>query len=72
LLPAGHARLLGKAKILHRDISNKNILLGKLDTVGYRGILIDLNVAIDLDEDRQHTVKEARTVRHCLFSTFRI
>ncbi|TEB09969.1 hypothetical protein FA13DRAFT_1783217 [Coprinellus micaceus] len=33
---AGHARLLGKAKILHRDISNKNILLGKLDTVGYR------------------------------------
>ncbi|KII94496.1 hypothetical protein PLICRDRAFT_169250 [Plicaturopsis crispa FD-325 SS-3] len=44
---------LWKKKILHRDISKNNILLGSdaLDVAGNRGILIDLDLAIKIHRD---------------------
>ncbi|KAJ3507186.1 hypothetical protein NMY22_g17006 [Coprinellus aureogranulatus] len=58
----GHMKLLSEAKILHRDINDKNVLLGKdNDPVGWRGVLIDLNVAIDFDNLKKRVAKEART-----------
>jgi serine/threonine protein kinase len=51
--------------ILHRDISNTNVLLGKKDAAeGYRGILIDLGVAFYYgpDADLEKITKEARSV----------
>lgn len=42
----GH-RGLYKLGILHRDVSLQNILLGKDDApVGWRGVLIDLDMAV--------------------------
>ncbi|KAJ3527029.1 hypothetical protein NMY22_g9931 [Coprinellus aureogranulatus] len=58
----GHMKLLSEAKILHRDVNDKNVLLGKDgDPVGWRGVLIDLNVAIDFDNLKKRLNKEART-----------
>ena len=58
-------RALYSIDILHRDISNTNVLLGKKDaTEGYRGVLIDLGVAFYYgpDADLEKITKEARSV----------
>ncbi|KAJ3519152.1 hypothetical protein NMY22_g13333 [Coprinellus aureogranulatus] len=60
---AAHARLLTKG-ILHRDVSENNMLLGipTNDLAdGYRGVLIDLGVALDLINADATLTKEART-----------
>ncbi|TFK23553.1 hypothetical protein FA15DRAFT_642331 [Coprinopsis marcescibilis] len=45
----GHRGLIDKKRILHRDISVNNILLGKPDAIeGWRGVLIDLDVGVRL------------------------
>ncbi|KAF5316304.1 hypothetical protein D9619_006551 [Psilocybe cf. subviscida] len=45
---AGH-RALWMRNILHRDVGNHNILIGKEDAqTGNRGVLIDLDMAIDI------------------------
>ena len=56
-------RLVAGAKIVHRDINDKNVLLGRDDAkVGWRGVLIDLGVAVDFDKrSAQQIAKEART-----------
>ncbi len=48
---AGHRSLLEDGKILHRDISSNNIIIVELAGGGAqkRGILIDLNLAKELD-----------------------
>lgn len=55
---------LWKGKILHRDITNKNILLGNEGAgKGWYGVLIDLGVALDFgDEASSNITKEARSV----------
>jgi serine/threonine protein kinase len=41
-----HQSLLGKAKILHRDISENNIIITDPETAnGFSGMLIDLDLA---------------------------
>ncbi|KAF5333961.1 hypothetical protein D9611_014939 [Ephemerocybe angulata] len=42
----GHRKLLLLKKVLHRDVSPRNILLGSTDDIGERGILIDLDMAV--------------------------
>ena len=49
-LITGHEILCKKRKILHGDISPWNIIIEKLTR---RGLLIDYDYAIDLDESRQ-------------------
>ncbi|KAF8971790.1 hypothetical protein BDZ97DRAFT_1785143 [Flammula alnicola] len=54
---AGHQNLWNE-HILHRDVSINNILIGQPgSTAGYRGILIDLDMAILID--RKDSLKEA-------------
>ena len=54
---------------MHRDIHEGNILLGpKGAPVGWRGVLIDLGVAIDVYGLRKAIVREARTVSYPLTS----
>ena len=64
-----HANLY-EINLLHRDISNKNILLGREEAPdGFKGILIDLSVALDFGPNANPTVtKEARPVRPPLAS----
>ena len=57
-------------KILHRNITIENILIGKKADgsdadPGYRGILIDLYMAIQWDGDRRNLSAEQRLV--CTF-----
>lgn len=51
--------------IIHRDVSNKNILLGREgDVGGPQGVVIDLGVALDFGPDRAHSkiTEEPRSV----------
>ncbi|TEB22242.1 hypothetical protein FA13DRAFT_1778872 [Coprinellus micaceus] len=58
----GHAYLY-ENDILHRDISDKNILIGREGAPdGYKGILIDLSVALDFGPNGDpYVTKEARS-----------
>lgn len=60
---SGHLGLF-KAGILHRDVSVNNILLGRPGAVnGWRGVLIDLDMAIYYnDPERVPTKADYRTV----------
>jgi Fungal protein kinase len=65
-LPLGHRGLLSR-QVLHRDVSINNILLGKLRaSVGWRGILIDLDMGILIDRDPDTVAADARTVRRTI------
>lgn len=47
----GHRNLWTQKYILHRDISTNNVLLGQPKSLpGSRGILIDLDMAIRIDQ----------------------
>jgi len=52
------------AGVLHRDISNNNVLLAApgADPRQARGILIDLDMAIMLDRDSDNISADFRTV----------
>jgi tRNA A-37 threonylcarbamoyl transferase component Bud32 len=69
---SAHARLF-KNKILHRDISMQNIVLG-LPTSDSRGYLIDLDMAIDISIDRNAAGvgKDERTVSSAILYSHRI
>ncbi|KAH6904387.1 hypothetical protein BKA70DRAFT_1507805 [Coprinopsis sp. MPI-PUGE-AT-0042] len=57
----GHRALLHR-KVLHRDVSINNILLGKPNaSEGWRGVLIDLDMAIMIDRDPKSIAADIRT-----------
>ena len=62
---------LYKIGILHRDITNKTILLGKAGAPpGWRGVLIDLSLAFDLDLQADSKInKEPIMVRASLVTS---
>ena len=50
---------LHKIGILHRDISNKTILLGREGaSAGWRGVLIDLGLAFDLELEADSAINK--------------
>ena len=54
--------------ILHRDISVNNLLIGKLgDPAPNRGVIIDLDMAIELDRASSLFEVDFKTVRRVLF-----
>jgi hypothetical protein len=54
---------LQKIGILHRDISDKTILLGKAGApVGWRGVLIDLSLAFDMELEADSNVNKEPTM----------
>jgi hypothetical protein len=54
---------LHKIGILHRGISNKTILLGKADAPpGWRGVLIDLSLAFDLELEADSNINKESTM----------
>ncbi|KDQ55451.1 hypothetical protein JAAARDRAFT_692235, partial [Jaapia argillacea MUCL 33604] len=57
---AGHRALL-EIGILHRDVSLRNILLGDPNDVGNRGILIDLDLALEVGRASSNVVTDFRT-----------
>ncbi|KDR85790.1 hypothetical protein GALMADRAFT_234869 [Galerina marginata CBS 339.88] len=58
---AGH-RNLWNAKILHRDVSVNNILIGANPfDIGNRGLIIDLDMAIRIDRDKSLAGQDFRT-----------
>ncbi|KAJ2919967.1 hypothetical protein MD484_g495, partial [Candolleomyces efflorescens] len=56
---AGHRALLLRG-VLHRDVSLQNILLGLVDTLGKRGLLIDLDLAKFIDRDGANGLADFR------------
>ena len=56
-------KLVAEGAIVHRDISDNNVLLGCEDAqVGWQGVLIDLNVAVDFSKtSKNQATEEART-----------
>ena len=62
-IPSAAHMGLHKIGILHRDISNKTILLGKAGAPpGWRGVLIDLSLAFDLDLEADSNVNKEPTM----------
>lgn len=58
-----HRNLFGEKQILHRDISVNNILIGKKEAKpGWRGVLIDLDMAIFISRDQITPRADFRTV----------
>ncbi|KAF5341104.1 hypothetical protein D9611_005957 [Ephemerocybe angulata] len=57
----GHRKLLLLKKVLHRDVSPRNILLGSTDDIGERGILIDLDMAVWINRAMSDISKDPRT-----------
>ncbi|KAF9048894.1 hypothetical protein BJ165DRAFT_1067039 [Panaeolus papilionaceus] len=65
----GHWNLWKKKGVLHRDISKNNILLGNSDAAkGFRGVLIDLDLAIYTKRDKSLFEKDSRTGTHAFQS----
>ncbi|TEB21856.1 hypothetical protein FA13DRAFT_1829515, partial [Coprinellus micaceus] len=61
---------LHKIGILHRDISNKTILLGKEGALpGWRGVLIDLSLAFDLELEADSHINNESTMGSHLFKS---
>ncbi|KAJ2056826.1 hypothetical protein GGI17_005993 [Coemansia sp. S146] len=58
-----HYAIVDKCKILHRDISNNNILVVRMKDSTVRGLLIDFDCAIDISRDKKDidSVSEARS-----------
>ncbi|KAJ2886673.1 hypothetical protein H4R27_000462 [Coemansia aciculifera] len=48
-----HYAIIDKCKILHRDISNNNILVVRMEDGTVRGLLIDFDCAIDISRDKK-------------------
>ncbi|KAJ2055947.1 hypothetical protein GGI17_006446 [Coemansia sp. S146] len=48
-----HYAIVDKCKILHRDISNNNILVVRMEDGTVRGLLIDFDCAIDISRDKK-------------------
>ena len=67
LIGSAHEQLYFKAKILHSDIHDKNVLLKAVDGLspGSRrvGFLIDLNYGMPTDETRDKASSGLRSVR---------
>jgi RIO-like serine/threonine protein kinase len=58
-----HQDLLIKKKILYSDLSHNNILISPdCDDVGNRGILIDFDMAIEIDRPFDAICADFRTV----------
>ncbi|KAF9032785.1 hypothetical protein BJ165DRAFT_1598986 [Panaeolus papilionaceus] len=62
---------LWNKKILHRDVSVNNILLGKPDAPeSFLGFLVDLDLAIEIERTKSLKGTDARTASHFIFYPF--
>lgn len=70
---SGHRHLLFNCRILHRDISVYNIVYASQGGPSNRGRIIDLDLAVDVDElwspEHRSTLGDGRTVRTAYMST---
>ena len=68
---SGHRALLLKG-VLHRDVSLHNILLGLVETLGKRGLLIDLDMARFISNGGANVLTDFRTVGLFLCILFKV
>lgn len=68
-MPPGHRNSHQKS-VLHGDISLGNILITSKDQRGHRGILIDLDNAIDINKRNDPSDDVLSVIAPCTFSSY--